>query len=104
MIQYSIISRFQGIHGCACKTATLSPIHHTVPPTPPLDFERSVNPIRSRRGADYAQHITICPPESQNFLRPCKGMVPANYVGVLSVELWSFSLKINQNTFTLPYK
>ena len=34
-----------------------------------LDFGRLVNPI-STRGADYAHHITTCPPDFQTFLRP----------------------------------
>ena len=33
-----------------------------------LDFGRLVNPI-STRGADYAHHITSCPPDFQTFLR-----------------------------------
>ena len=39
-------------------------------PSPSPVFERSVDPI-STRGADYAHHIIIAPPDFQTFLRPC---------------------------------
>ena len=35
--------------------------------SPPPDFGRSVNPISSR-GADYAHHITACPPRFGNLM------------------------------------
>ena len=65
----------------------------------PLDFGRSVNLI-STRGADYAYHITTCPPppDFQTFLRPCKLQGINSYVEGLKCE------KVKQNQLDLKTK
>ena len=51
------------LQGCRKRGAGGAPI-----------FGRSVNPISTRGGADYAHHITTCPPplpDFQTLRRPC---------------------------------
>ena len=69
------------LQGCRKRGAGGAPI-----------FGRSVNPISTRGGADYAHHITTCPPHSLIF-RPCDG--PALFRFLISQMRYSLIVPSN---------